>query len=110
MIESRQEAKRQTASERAVEVSGDTFVVDATLIGELLRISAAQVPALMRDGEITSACERGLDEHEGEFRLTFFYRNIRARLGTDATGRIIRKTVIDFGDAEQVRKLNGPAA
>ena len=98
MYESRQEAEPSRSSERAIEFSDNTFLVDAALIGELLHIPASRVPALMREGKITSACERGVDEDQGEFRLTFFYRSRRARLGTDPTGRILRKSVIDFGD------------
>lgn len=98
MIERRQETPLPKPPERVVEFSDNTFLVDAALIGELLQIPASRVPALMRDGKITSACERGVDENAGEFRLTFFYRNRRARLGTDPEGRILRKSVIDFGD------------
>lgn len=96
MIESREESPRP--SERAVEFSDNTFLVEAALVGELLRISPARVPALMREGHITSACERGMDEHAGEFRLSFFYRNRRARVSTDLAGRILRRSTIDFGD------------
>ena len=67
-------------------------------IAELLHIPPTHVPALMRDGKITSACERGIDEHAGEFRLTFFHGRRRARLSTDQNGRILRRSVIDFGD------------
>ena len=98
MIESRQETEPPRPSERVIEFSDNTFLVDAVLIGELLRVPPSRVPTLMREGRITSACERGVDEHAGEFRLTFFYGNRRARLGTDPTGRILRKSVIDFGD------------
>ena len=98
MLESCQETESSKSSERPIEFSNDTFLVDATLIGQLLNLPAARVPDLMREGQITTACERGMAEHEGEFRLTFFYRNCRARLSTDPTGRILRKSVIDFGD------------
>lgn len=98
MIESGQQTKPQAPSERAIEFVDNTFVVDAALIGELLHLPAAHVPVLMREGRITSACERGADEHEGEFRLTFLYRNRRARLSTDPAGRILRRSVVDFGD------------
>ncbi len=98
MIEGRQEIPPARPPERLIEFSDNTFLVDAALIGDLLQIPASRVPALMRDGKITSACERGVDEHAGEFRLTFFYGNRRARLGTDPGGRILRKSVIDFGD------------
>jgi hypothetical protein len=98
MIESRQDAGSPKPSDCPIEFNGDTFLVDAALIGQLLHVSAGQVPDLMRGGQITSVCERGIDEHEGEFRLTFFYRNRRARLSTDPTGSILRRSVIDFGD------------
>ncbi len=98
MIESRQEAGPAKPSERAIAFNDNTFLVDAALIGELLHLQPSRVPILMREGMITSACERGIDEHAGEFRLTFFYRNRRARLGTDSTGRVLRKSVVDFGD------------
>ena len=84
--------------QRTIERSGSTFLVDAELIGELLGIPAARVPILMREGAITSACERGVDDHDGMSRLTFFYRNRRARLSTDAAGRVLRRSVVDFGD------------
>jgi uncharacterized protein DUF6522 len=76
----------------------DAFVVDAALVGELLRLPASRVQVLMRSGRITSVCERGIDEHAGEFRLSFFYGNRRARLSTDLEGRVLRKSAIDFGD------------
>lgn len=98
MIESRQDAGSLRPSECPIEFNGETFLVNAALIGQLLHVSAERVPALMREGRITSACERGIDEHEGEFRLTFFYRNRRARLSTDSSGRLLRTSVIDFGD------------
>jgi hypothetical protein len=98
MIESRTKTTSLAGSQRAIEFSDNTFVVDAALIGELLHLPVSQVPTLMREGRITSACERGIDEHAGEFRLSFFYRNRRARLNTDPEGRILRKSTIDFGD------------
>ena len=98
MIESCRESQPQKSSDRAVEFSDNTFLVDAALIGELLHVPQTRVPALMREGCITSACERGMDEHAGEFRLSFFYRNRRARVSTDLAGRILRRSAIDFGD------------
>lgn len=87
-----------TPAERTAEFSDNTFLVEAALVGELLRISPARVPALMREGHIASTCERGMEEHAGEFRLSFLYRNRRARVSTDLTGRILRRSMIDFGD------------
>jgi hypothetical protein len=98
MIESRQDASSAIHGQHRIEFRDDTFVVDAALVGELLHVPASRVPLLMRAGRITSACERGVNEHAGEFRLSFFYRNRRARLSTDLEGRVLRRSAVDFGD------------
>lgn len=99
MIDSRKVVELPKPPERAIEFSDDNaFLVDAELIGELLRIPASRVPGLMREGKVTSVCERGVDEHAGEFRLTFFYRNRRARLGINSAGRVLRRSAVDLGD------------
>ena len=95
MIQNRREAETPEPSLRDTD---GAYVIDATLLGGLLGIPASRVPVLMRERVITSVCERGVDDNAGEYRLTFFYRNRRARLGLDSTGRILRKSVIDFGD------------
>jgi hypothetical protein len=98
MTEHCQDAESPERSPRDIEFNGGTFLVDAALLAELLDVPASRVPILMRDGAITSVCERGVDDNEGEFRLSFFHRNRRARLSMDLTGRIIRRSTIDFGD------------
>ena len=105
MIESYGQTGSPTHSRGAIEFSDNTFLVDAALIGELLQLPASRVPVLMRAGRITSACERGVDEHAGEFRLSFFYRNRRARLSMDPEGRVLRRSAVDFGD----RPIRGAA-
>ncbi|WP_366863929.1 DUF6522 family protein [Bradyrhizobium sp.] len=72
----------QSRTEHAIECCDKTFLLDAAVIGELLHVPAPRVPALMRKGKITTACERGVNAHAGEFRLTFSYQNHHARLGT----------------------------
>jgi len=108
MVESPHRARPPEPSGRAIERSENDFIVDIELIGELLRLPATRVPMLMREGSITSVCERGVDNHEGEFRLTFFHRNRRARLSTDRTGRILRRSSIDFGNRPIPRALHRP--
>jgi hypothetical protein len=98
MIGSLRSTTSAATTRHPIEICDDAFVVDAALIGELLRLPASHVQNLMRSGRITSACERGIDDHAGEFRLSFFYGNRRARLSTDVEGRILRKSAIDFGD------------
>lgn len=81
-----------------LEIADDDIVIDAVLLGGLLGIDAADVPALLRARAITSICEQGVDAHQGEYRLSFFYQNRRARVGLDREGRILRRSVVDFGE------------
>jgi hypothetical protein len=85
-------------SPRRVELRDGTFIIDPELLGELLDVPASRIPILMGEGVIANVCERGIEDSEGEFRLTFFYRGRRARLSTDLTGRIIRGSVTNLGD------------
>ena len=98
MAGSVQGAGSTAASQNTVEIRDHEFVVDAALVGELLRLPVSRVQTLMRSGAITSSCERGIDEDAGEFRLSFFHGNRRARLSTDLAGRILRRSAVDFGD------------
>ncbi|MDQ2633003.1 MAG: DUF6522 family protein [Pseudomonadota bacterium] len=81
-----------------LERSADGFSVQASLLGELLGVPPSDVQSLMRRSEITSLCERGEGEHAGRYRLTFFYKGRRARLDVDGTGRIVRRSVIEYGE------------
>lgn len=72
--------------------------VDAALIAEGLLIEAAQVQPLMRQGQITSLCERGVKEDAGRLRLTFFYRARRFSLIVDANGNVVRRLPVTTGN------------
>lgn len=91
-----------------VEISDGTFCVDGAMLGGLLDIRPDEVPALMREGAITSVCERGTDDHAGQYRLSFFYGSRRARLSIDDTGRILRRSVVDFGAQPLPRSAHRP--
>lgn len=93
-----------------IEIDGSDMVVDAALIGEMLLVEPGRVPALLRSQEITSLCERGVDEHAGEYRLSFFYGSRRARLAVDAAGNILRRSAIDFGEAAMPRQMHRAGA
>ncbi|GFO82536.1 MAG: hypothetical protein A49_21630 [Methyloceanibacter sp.] len=80
-----------------VHVQNDAFVVDAALVAGLLDLPADDVQSLMRHGQITSTCEKGLNEHEDRFRLSFFYRNRRARLSVSKQGEVLQRSVVDYG-------------
>jgi len=81
-----------------VAIENDSFVVDMELVANLLDLSVEDVPALMRAGRITSVCERGSDQDLGRYRLNFFYGRRRARVNVDATGRILGRSSVDFGE------------
>tara|TARA_R110002110_G_scaffold322150_7_gene534559 strand:- start:14718 stop:15005 length:288 start_codon:yes stop_codon:yes gene_type:complete len=91
-----------------IEYTGNTFTIDAALIGEMLDVPAADVPQLMREHAITSLCEKGEGSHRGEFRLSFFFRNCRARLNIADSGHVLNRTVIDFGDHPMPMDLRRP--
>jgi hypothetical protein len=80
-----------------IELQDGVIEVDAAIIGKGLGIEPAQVHALMRQGAITSLCERGTGEDAGRYRLTFFHRGRRLRLVVDETGRLIQRSAVDFG-------------
>ena len=77
-----------------IEITGSDIVVDAVLVGELLRVPPAEVSELMRKNAITSVCERGVDTHLGQYRLSFFYGGRRARLSVDTAGHILQRSSI----------------
>ena len=71
------------------------FEVDAGLIAAAFRLEAAEVPGLMRAGEITSRCETGLEEDAGRWRLTFFHQSRVFRLTVDAAGSVLLRATFD---------------
>ena len=89
-----------------IEIGTNGILVDAKLLADVLRLDPAAVHSLMKAQEITSFCERGIEEHEGQYRLSFFYGNRRARLNVDAAGNVIRRSMIDFGEAALPRQLH----
>jgi hypothetical protein len=91
-----------------LERTEEGFSIDASLVGELLDLPPSGVQALMRQNEITTVCERGEGEHEGQYRLTFFYKGRRARLSVDESGRVTRRSVIDLGDRPLPPDLRRP--
>jgi len=88
-----------------VEITNGDIVIDAGLLGGLLGIAAAEIPTLLRTRAITSICEQGVDAHQGEYRLSFFYKNRRARVSIDERGRVLRRSVVDFGEPTSRRSL-----
>jgi len=88
--------------------SDGTFEVDAAVLGHGLGVDASLVPGLLRAGQITSFCERGLDNDRGRFRLTFFHKGKRLRLVLDELGRVVRQSTMDFGNRPLPSGLRTP--
>lgn len=90
-----------------LERNKDGFCIDAVLLGELLQLPPDSVQELMRKNEITSVCEHGEGEHEGQHRLTFFHGSRRVRLVVDDAGRILKRSIINFGSHPLPRARRG---
>jgi hypothetical protein len=76
----------------------DTIRVDATIVAKGIGIDPALVLERMREGKLTSRCERGIEEDAGRYRLTFFLDNRRFRLIIDDRGNVVQRSTLDFGD------------
>ena len=81
-----------------VEVGDKDLTVDCETLAPMLGVQPSDIPGLLRIKAITSLCEKGIDEHEGEFRLTFFFKGRRARILVGPSGTVLGRSVIDFGD------------
>ena len=92
-----------------LERNEEGFSIDASLLSDLLNVPASRIQSLMRRNEITSLCERGEREHEGQYRVTFFYKGRRARLSVDQSGWVIRRSIVDFGERPLPSSMHRPA-
>jgi hypothetical protein len=75
-----------------IEFEEGAVSIDATVIAEGFGIDAALVQGLMKDGRITSVCERGVDEDAGRHRLTFHFSGRSLRIVADGSGEIVEST------------------
>ena len=81
-----------------IEFEESAIQVDATIVGEGLGIEPSRVQAHMREGKVTSLCERGINEDIGRHRLTFFCGSRRFRLVVDETGNVVQRSLVNFSD------------
>jgi hypothetical protein len=88
----------------AIEIHDGAFQIDASVLGQGLGLEPSEVPELLRSGAITSRCEKGIEEDEGRYRLTFFHNNRRMRVIVDATGIILQRSSINYGSAPPLRR------
>ena len=95
---------------KGIEFADGAVEIDASIVAEGLGIALARLKEGMRKGTITSVSERGVDADQGRHRLTFFSEHRRFRVVVDASGTIIQRSAVDFGDAtlpKSVRKPGG---
>ena len=81
-----------------IEFDDGAIEVDAAIVAEGLGIDPSLIQEQMREGTITSLCERGIDEDAGRYRLTFFSDRRRLRLLVDDGGNVIQRSSVDFGE------------
>ena len=55
-----------------IHIKDGDVTVDAELLGRLFDLAPVQIPQLMRTHAVKGICERGIDTHHGEFRLSSF--------------------------------------
>lgn len=77
-----------------IDLSQPHPTIKAEDLAKLLKIAPARVVTLMRDGEITSRLETGIDADAGTHRLTFWYGDLKVRLTCDETGEVTKTSRI----------------
>ena len=95
---------------KRIEFADGAVQIDASIVAEGLGIALPRLREGMRSGKITSLSERGIDADLGRHRLTFFSEHRRFRVVVDATGAIIQRSAVDFGEStlpKSVRKPGG---
>lgn len=93
-----------------IEFEDGSIHVDVAIVAEGLRIEPSLVQERMRDGTITTLCERGTDDDEGRHRLSFFSENRRFRLIVDNDGNVVKRSAVDFGDRGLPASARRPGA
>jgi hypothetical protein len=81
-----------------IQVQDNALHIEASIVAQGLELEPSFVHAMMRNGEITSLCERGVHEDAGRYRLTFFHKSRRFRLIIDSSGTILRRSTVDFSN------------
>lgn len=63
--------------------------VDANRVARALGLAPDAFRKLMEHGHIRTLSERGIGEDAGRYRLSFYWRERRFRIVTDADGRLL---------------------
>ena len=80
-----------------VAITRDGPVVPAQDLAPLLGVEPAELPRLMREGEVAAAHEIGVGEDAGRFRLRFRYGSRMVRLTCTDDGAVISTIRTDAG-------------
>mgnify|MGYP007011845003 FL=1 len=102
--------KADAPHQGSVTFGDDGIEVDATLVAEGMGVQPQEVLEQLRSGAITTRCEKGMDEDDGRYRLTFLSQSRRLQLIVDGSGKILKRGVIDFGTHPLPRKLRSSTA
>lgn len=87
----------EQARQVSVTFDHDGIEVDATIIAEGMDVPPQDELEQLRSGATTTRCEKGVDEDDGRYRLTFLSRSRRLQLIVDMAGKILHRSSIDFG-------------
>ena len=79
-----------------VEFADGAISIDAALVAEDLGLTPAHVLTSIREGRLTSRCERGVGEDARRFRLTFFHGRRCVRLVVDEQGTVLDRSATDL--------------
>jgi hypothetical protein len=93
---------------KPVEFENGAVQIDAAIVADGLGLALPRLQREMRAGNITSFAERGIDADFGRHRLTFFSAHRRFRVVVDATGAIIQRSAVDFGDSLLPKSVHKP--
>lgn len=66
--------------------SRETIPIDGSLVAQALGMDSATFRRLLDQGRIKTLCERGTEEDEGVFRISFYHNAARVRLIVDQQG------------------------
>jgi Family of unknown function (DUF6522) len=80
-----------------IQLSEDAVQVDAAIVAAGLALEPSILQQHMREGLITSLCERGVDEDQGRYRLTFFSQSRRFQIIVDDRGQVLHRFTLNVG-------------
>jgi hypothetical protein len=93
---------------KPIEFADGDVQIDASIVAEGLGVALPRLKEGMRTGSITSLRESGVDKDQGRHRLTFFSEHRRFRVVVDASGEIVQRSAIDFGDSPLPKSVRKP--